>query len=326
MTPLPLAPVPLSTLSTQFQNMASKAGLSRPENANSTTTTSPPPDPSPKTVQPGAKKMNMLQPPTFTSKLKERHHIKRTLACAFRIFARYGFDEGVAGHITVRDPILTTHFWVNPFGMHFSLIKSSDLILVDGSTGEIHKELGKQGRILNTAAFMIHGAIHAARTDVHCAAHAHTLYGRTWCAMGRELDMLTQDSCAFFEDQAVFGRFGGLVLAEDEGRAIAEALGGKKVALLQNHGLLATGSTIEETVFWFLSLEKCCQTQLLADAAAAGRGYQTIKIGNDEAAFTYKVVGTKKAGWFSGKALFDKVFKEEGADFDDEEEPAEEAA
>ena len=79
-------------------------------------------------------------------------------------------------------------------------------------------------------------------------------------------------------------------------------------------------------MFWFLSLEKCCQTQLLADAAAAGRGYQTIKIGKDEAAFTYKVVGTKTAGWFSGKALFDKVFKEEGAEFDDEEEPGEEAA
>jgi hypothetical protein len=58
------------------------------------------------------------------------------------------------------------------------------------------------------------------------------------------------------------------------------------------------GQTIEETVFWFVSLEKCCHAQLLADAAAAGRGGETVKIGEEEAAFTYKTVGTPLAGWF----------------------------
>jgi hypothetical protein len=88
------------------------------------------------------------------------------------------------------------------------------------------------------------------------------------------------------------------VLATEEGQNIAKALGSNKAALLQNHGLLTVGQTIEETVFWFVSLEKCCHAQLLADAAAAGRGGETVKIGEEEAVFTYKTVGTPLAGWF----------------------------
>ena len=42
------------------------------------------------------------QPPTFASKVDEREYLKGRLAAAFRIFARNGFDEGVAGHITLR--------------------------------------------------------------------------------------------------------------------------------------------------------------------------------------------------------------------------------
>lgn len=100
------------------------------------------------------------------------------------------------------------------------------------------------------------------------------------------------------------------MLAEEEGQNIAKALGNKKAALLQNHGLLTVGNTIEETVFWFVSLEKCCYAQLLADAAAAGRGGQTVKIEEADAAFTYKTVGTPKAGWFSAKPLFDVIHAE----------------
>jgi hypothetical protein len=70
-------------------------------------------------------------PPTFEDKMEERKFLKHRLALAFRIFARLGFSEGVAGHITVRDPVEPTSFWVNPFGMHFSLITDDDLIRVN---------------------------------------------------------------------------------------------------------------------------------------------------------------------------------------------------
>lgn len=87
----------------------------------------------------------------------------------------------------------------------------------------------------------------------------------------------------------MYESFNGIVLVEKEGKEIAACLGNKKAALLQNHGLLTVGETIEATVFWFLSMEKCCQAQLMADAAAGGRGHETIKISDEDAKFTYKV-------------------------------------
>jgi ribulose-5-phosphate 4-epimerase/fuculose-1-phosphate aldolase len=117
--------------------------------------------------------------------------------------------------------------------------------------------------------------------------------------------MITQDSCSFYNDIALYSSYNGVVLEEVEGQEIAAALGGKKAALLQNHGLLTCGKSIESTVFWFMSLEKCCKVQLLADAAAAGRGGKTVKIAEEDAAITYQTVGTELAGWFSAKPTFD---------------------
>src|SRR5207248_2665584 len=99
-------------------------------------------------------------PPTFATIDEERQYRKQRLAAGFRLFSRFGFDEGVAGHITARDPELSDHFWVNPFAMHFGHIKVSDLLLVN-HMGEV-----VEGRHpVNTAAFAIHSQIHAARPD-----------------------------------------------------------------------------------------------------------------------------------------------------------------
>lgn len=105
------------------------------------------------------------------------------------------------------------------------------------------------------------------------------------------------------------------MLQAEEGKTIAKALGSNKAALLQNHGLLTCARTIEAAVFWFMSLEKCCHVQLMADAAAGGRGGQTVKIGEEEAAYTYETVGTELAGWFSAKPTFDVMAHESGLDF-----------
>ncbi|KIW88802.1 uncharacterized protein Z519_10286 [Cladophialophora bantiana CBS 173.52] len=255
------------------------------------------------------KKLFIPSPPKFTDKLEEREYLKGRLALAFRIFAQHGFDEGFAGHITVRDPVDPTTFWVNPFGVAFSMMKSSDLILVDH---EGHVIGGGSNRLLNTAAYLIHAAVHKARPDVVCAAHSHSLYGRSFCALGRPIDIITQDSCVFYNDLAVYNQFKGAVLNEKEGENIAKAIGSKKACLLQNHGILTVGQSIEAAVFWFVSLDKCCHGQLLADAAAGGRGEVTTKIDDEDAAFTYKAIGSPRAGWFSAKPLFDAIAEEVG--------------
>jgi ribulose-5-phosphate 4-epimerase/fuculose-1-phosphate aldolase len=114
------------------------------------------------------------------------------------------------------------------------------------------------------------------------------------------------------QDLGHYKRFGGVVIEEGEGRHVAEALGNYKAVILSNHGLLTTGASVEAAVFWFMSLEKCCHTQLLADAAAAGKGGETVKIQDEDAGFTYNTIGTDLAGWFSAKPEFDVVMKEHG--------------
>lgn len=219
--------------------------------------------------------------PVVRDVVAERRYRQERLAGAFRLFARYGFDRGLAGHITARDPELTDHFWVNPFGLHFSRIRVSDLLLVN-SAGEIAVGKGP----LNRAAFAIHAAIHEARPDVVAAAHTHSLYGKAWSALGRRLDPLTQDSCAFYEDHGLFCEFGGVVYETDEGAKIATALGSSKAVILQNHGILTAGPTVESAAWWYIALDDACHAQLVAETAGSPQ-----PIPHDQAALTHTQVG-----------------------------------
>jgi ribulose-5-phosphate 4-epimerase/fuculose-1-phosphate aldolase len=239
--------------------------------------------------------------PEFDSVEDHRRHLKQRLAAAFRLFGRFGFSEGVAGHITARDPELTDHFWVNPFAIDFSLIKASDLILVNHS-GEV-----VEGRwTVNAAAFAIHSQIHAARPDVQAAAHAHSVHGKAFSALGRLLDPITQDVCAFYGDHALFDDYTGVVLDVEEGKRIAHALGDHKAAILRNHGLLTVGRTVDEAAWWFITMERSCQAQLLASAAG-----EPVLIDPDMAALTQTQVGNHQAGWLGFQPLYEQIVRAE---------------
>ena len=124
-----------------------------------------------------------LEMTEFANVAELRRNQLEKLAAGFRMFAYFGFNEGVAGHITLRDPEFSDHFWVNPLGVHFSQISVSDLILVnhDGKVVQGDKDV-------NVAAFAIHSRLHAARPDVNAAAHSHSIYGRTFSTLGKPLD------------------------------------------------------------------------------------------------------------------------------------------
>ncbi len=231
----------------------------------------------------------------------ERLYRKQRLAAAFRLFSKCGFDEGVAGHITARDPEHGDRFWVNPFGMHFGHVSVSSLICVN-HLGDVVE--GDQP--VNTAAFAIHSQVHAARPDVVAAAHAHSIYGKSWSAMGRLLEPITQDVCAFYEDHALFDDFTGVVLDTEEGKRIAHALGERKAVILRNHGLLTVGHSVDEAAWWFITMERSCQAQLLASAAGT-----PVLIDPDMARLTHGQVGSQLAGWFSFQPLFERIVREQ---------------
>ncbi|WP_413200592.1 class II aldolase/adducin family protein [Nostoc piscinale] len=246
-------------------------------------------------------KPNAPEPPKFTSITEERLHRKQRLAAALRLFSRYGFDEGIAGHITARDPETPEHFWVNPFGMHFGLIRVSDLILVN-QEGEVI--IGD--RPVNRAAFAIHSQIHAARPDVVAAAHAHSIYGKSWSSLGRLLDPLTQDACAFYQDHSLFDDYTGVVLDPQEGQRIAQTLGTNKAIILKNHGLLTVGHSVDEAAWWFITMERSCQAQLLAEAAG-----KPSPIKHEYAEIAHTQVGSHNLGWFSFQPLYEIIVRQE---------------
>ncbi|MBD2207884.1 class II aldolase/adducin family protein [Calothrix sp. FACHB-1219] len=241
------------------------------------------------------------QPPVFAKVEDERLYRKQRLAAAFRLFGRFGFSEGIAGHITARDPEFTDHFWVNPLGTYFGHIRVSDLILVDREG-----EVVKGDAAVNRAAFAIHSQVHEARPDVIAAAHAHSLYGKSWSSLGRLLDPLTQDACAFYQDHTIFDDYKGVVLDTSEGKRIAEALGEKKAVILRNHGFLTVGRTVDEAAWWYITFERSAQAQLLAEAAG-----KPISIDHEIATLTHSQVGTHAGGWFSFQPLYDRIVREE---------------
>ncbi|KAI5474401.1 class II aldolase/adducin domain containing protein [Pseudohyphozyma bogoriensis] len=256
----------------------------------------------------------LATPPKFDSIEKERAYLKERLVAAIRIFAKFGLDHHVAGHLTVRDPEEPTNFWVNPFGLAFALMTVSDLILVDHKGNVIGG--GKPGRrVVNLAGFLIHSSIHKARPEVNAICHSHSIYGKAFSALGIPLDITTQDACTFYNDCALLPAFGGVVIDSEEGNQIADALQQKKAIILQNHGLLTVGTTIDTALMWFIMLETQCQVQLLADAAALGRGIQTKPIHHEEAQLTYDQIGSETSGYFGASVYFQTIEKEQGHEY-----------
>src|SRR6516162_43235 len=249
------------------------------------------------TMETPGRAKNVPAPPTFGSIAEERRHRQERLAAAFRLFARFGYDEGVAGHITARDPGNPECFWVNPFGVHFGQIKASDLVLVD-HTGEV-----VQGKYpVNTAAFAIHSRVHAARPDAVAAAHAHSMYGKAWASLGRLLDPITQDACAFYQDHALFDDYTGVVYETAEGDRIAQALGRCKAVILRNHGLLTVGGSVDEAAWWFITMERSCQAQLIAEAAG-----KPVLITRENALVTRNQVAGGINGWFQFQPMWQMI-------------------
>ncbi|RTE68842.1 hypothetical protein BHE90_016780 [Fusarium euwallaceae] len=225
--------------------------------------------------------------PSFTSVEKQRQWMLEHLAGAFRVFSRKGFSEGLAGHISLRDPENKSCFWTNPLGVPFSMIKVSDLILLNENGEAVG---GATHLPANAAGFQIHSHLHKRHPRVNAACHTHSKYGKAYSAFGRRLDMINQDVLNFYGDaHGVYQEFGGVVLTEEEGQKLADCLGenGKGLILL-NHGLLTVGETVDEAAYLYTLLERSCEVQLLVDAAARGTGHEKVLVKEDAAKFTFK--------------------------------------
>jgi len=203
---------------------------------------------------------------------EERLERKQKLAGALRIFGRLGFGEGVAGHITVRDPEFPDHFWVNPFARSFRLMRVSDLILVNHDGDVVYGN-----HPVNRAAFCIHAAIHKARPDVVSAAQ--------------------QGGAVVFETAA--------------GEEIAEKFPSGKAAIHQNHGLFTVAPTVDAAAYWFLSLERTCMAQIMAESVGTPK-----LIPHEMATYTRDLTAHPVAGWLNFQPLWQEICRTDPDLFD----------
>jgi len=245
--------------------------------------------------------LSLTPTPPVRSIADERAHRKQRLAGACRAFAQNGFDRGLAGHVTARDPGRPDCFWVNPIGVPLSHMRASWLLLVHENGEVLEGE-----RPLAPAAFAIHSVIHRIRPDVVAAVHMHSVYGRAFSTLGKLIDPLTQDACAFYEDHVLFDSYAGPVFEIDESERIARTLGGAKAAILKSHGLLTVGQSVEEAAWWFISMDDVCRVQLLAEAAGKPQ-----PIDPATARRTAEVNGSPYSGRVVFETLFEKLAREQ---------------
>jgi ribulose-5-phosphate 4-epimerase/fuculose-1-phosphate aldolase len=235
-------------------------------------------------------------PPRFDTKQAERTHTLQRLAATCRIFGKHGYSEGLLGHITVRDPEDKDRFWVNPVGIAMRRMKVSDLVQVTHRGDVVH---GKG--VVNPAGLLLHTALHQARTDVAAVCHAHAPHASTWASLGRLLDPITQDSCVFFEHQALILE-PRVVRDADGAQRFAAAFSNKRVAIHAGHGIFTTGQTIDEAAWWFVLMNACCDVQLRAESAGTPAAFAP-----DDARWIASVLGTPLFGWLSFQTLWDET-------------------
>ncbi|TEA10643.1 Meiotically up-regulated gene 14 protein [Colletotrichum sidae] len=266
----------------------------------------------------GGKVKRLHQIPVPETKEAARQWQLEQMAAAFRIFAKLGFSDGSSGHISLRDPVRPDTFWINPYGVHFGVLKVSDMIHID----EDGNRIGGADKPVNTAGFMIHSALHSRRPDINAACHMHSPYGRAWSTFGRPIEMLNQDSCMFYKDLSVYPSFGGVVLAKEEGQRIADNLGPtNKNLILQNHGLLTCGGTVGEAAAFFVALERACHAQLLIESAVApgsngaASGLKKTIVDDEEAQYTKDGTGTPEVMYMQFVPEYQMILKESGGDF-----------
>ncbi len=184
---------------------------------------------------------------------------KRAVALGYRLLAAQRWGDLGDGHISARDPERTDCFWMLRYGVSYHEARVRDLVLVDPD-GELAEGEG----VINRAGYYIHHPILMTRPDAVSATHVHTGWGTPFAAEARAIEPITQESCIFFEDHALFDDEEVQVQSVAAGQRIADALGPHRAIILRNHGLLTVGGRVDESVGSFVHMERVAEAHMKA--------------------------------------------------------------
>ena len=180
------------------------------------------------------------------------------LAACYRLMHEFGMTEMIANHISARVPGTHDQFLINPYGMLYEEMTASSMIRVD-IEGNVLFNATDYG--INQAGYVIHSAVHAARHDVECIIHTHTLAGMAVSAMNSGILPIAQSSMRFSD--IAYHDYEGVALRLDERERLVKALGDREAMVLRNHGLLTVAPSIAECFNNMFRLERACQLQVM---------------------------------------------------------------
>lgn len=199
-------------------------------------------------------------PPVFTDPEEARRHYRIRLAAALRIFGRLGYDQGIMGHLSFRDPVEPTHFWQNPFAVSFARIRASDLLRLS-LDGEVIEGSGH----VHPSGFRLHAKLYEGQDRVKAIAHSHSKFGKIWSTQDRLLDPLTTEAAQFHGRHILYDSF-----REGEAERVGQSLGDHRAMIMKNHGILTVGDSVDEAAFAFIAFERACEVQILAETTRTG--------------------------------------------------------
>ncbi len=182
---------------------------------------------------------------------------RQQLAACYRVFDHLGWSEMIYNHITLKVPGEEGAFLINPFGLHFSEVKASNLVKIDLDGNK----LDASPYPVNRAGFVQHAVFHRHLPDAHCIMHTHTTAGMAVSSLEGGLRPINFYA-ANFVGQIAYHDFEGVTVRDEEGARLVEHLGDKRVMLLRNHGIVAMGRTLPEAFIKHWSLQRACEIQL----------------------------------------------------------------
>ncbi|MEP7155501.1 MAG: class II aldolase/adducin family protein [Betaproteobacteria bacterium] len=192
----------------------------------------------------------------------EEWQARTDLAACYRLIAHYGWADLVFTHITAKIPGVENQFLINPYGMMFDEITASSLVKIDLAGNKLDTA---NPFPINPAGFVIHSAIHAARSDAKCVLHVHTPNGIAVSAQKNGVLPISQQSIFVLASLAYHG-YEGVALNDDEKPRLVNDLGDRNFLMLRNHGLLTVGETIPDAFLLMYIFETTCNIQIRAQS------------------------------------------------------------
>ena len=182
---------------------------------------------------------------------------RQELAACYRIFAHFKWDELIFNHITVKIPGEEGAFLINPYGLHYSEIKASNLVKID-IDGNI---LAPTDWHVNRAGFVQHALFHRHVPHAHAIAHTHSTAGMAVSSLEGGLQPVNFYAANFI-GQIGYHDFEGVTVRDEEGPRFLSSLGGRSMMLLRNHGILVMGRTLPEVFVKHWALQRACEIQV----------------------------------------------------------------